>query len=224
MSENTSSRTDVACTDQRGGFEFIETVEDHEIEVDYSWRYVDRIQLAEGQTKRIDDPDGYFGGDEEYSCTCGAEFDSEADAKDHLHAMAARGPPVETASRPRPIEWQDQTETICGGQVEVVLSAGRSVGRVLDGAEYLVATSRATYTPPANYTFDDWGPLESGRLMLPNGRPQYSPTLLSRVLETLSPSYSYHPERFTIFYRGADALYVEGLKQGIMIAERSTTD
>ena len=69
MSENTSSRTDVACTDQRGGFEFIETVEDHEIEVDYSWRYVDRIQLAEGQTKRIDDPDGYFGGDEEYSCT-----------------------------------------------------------------------------------------------------------------------------------------------------------
>ncbi|QIO25322.1 hypothetical protein [Haloarcula sp. JP-L23] len=92
MSENTSSQTDVAYADQRGGFEFIETVEDHEIAIDYSWRYVDRIHLEEGQTKRIDDPDGYFGGDEEYSCTCGAEFDSEADAKDHLHAwlLAAR--------------------------------------------------------------------------------------------------------------------------------------
>lgn len=224
MSENTSSRTKVACADQRSGFEFIETVEDHEIEIDYSWRYVDRIHLEEGQTKRIDDPDGYFGGDVEYSCTCGAEFDSEADATEHLRAMAARGPPVETAARPRPIEWQDQTEAIYDGQVEAVLSAGRSVGRVLNGAEYLVATSRTTYTPPANYTFDDWAPLEAGRLTLPNGRPQFSPTLLSRVLETLSPSYSYHPERFTIFYRGADALYIEGPTEGIMIAERSTTE
>ncbi|QIO25042.1 hypothetical protein [Haloarcula sp. JP-L23] len=224
MSENTSSRTDIECADQSGGFQFRPSSGDHEIEIDYSWRYVDRIELAEGQTKRIDDPDGYFGGDEEYSCTCGAEFDSETDAKDHLHAMAARGPPVKTASRPRPIEWQDQTEAICDGQVEIILSAGRSVGRVLDGAEYLVTTSRATYTPPANYTFDDWGPLESGRLTLPNGRPQFSSTLLTRVLETLSPSYNYHPERFTIFYRGADALYVEGPTEGIMIAECSTAE
>jgi len=155
---------------------------------------------------------------------CGAEFDSAADAKGHPHAMAARGPPVETASRPRPIEWQDQTETICGGQVEVVLSAGRSVGRVLDGAEYLIATSRTTYTPPENYRFDDWSPLASGRLTLPNGRPQFSLTLLSRVLETISPSYSYQPKRFTIFYRGADALYIEGPTGGVMIAERSTTE
>jgi len=102
-----------------------------------------------------------------------------------------------------------------------ILSAARGAGQLIDGAEYLIATTRTTYTPPASYAFEDWTPLQSGRLSNHRNDPLFSDRLLSRVLATLSSGHQYVPDRYTLYFRGHEPLYLEGPSGGIVIAERT---
>jgi hypothetical protein len=223
MSTDSSTPTEAATHDHSGGFQFTNLAGDHEIEAAYSWRYVDRIQLQEGDTVRIEDTDGYYGEDEEFCCTCGEEFESEAAAKAHLREQAVQGPPVPNADAPNPISWQDEVTNECDGFVQLRLGRGRSTGKVVDGQEYLVAVSRATYMPPAGFRFDAWEPLESGRLTFPSGRPLFSARLLSRALATLVDGHRYSPERYTLYYLGEDGMLLEGPTDAILVAPKQTS-
>jgi hypothetical protein len=59
-------------SEQPAGFEFDTTNGSHEIEADYSWRYVDRIYVTDdGQIVRAEDTDGHYGQDESFDrCSC----------------------------------------------------------------------------------------------------------------------------------------------------------
>jgi hypothetical protein len=116
--------------------------------------------------------------------------------------------------------WQDELDTAFDEGVEYVPSTARSAG-IIDGAQYLIATARTTYTPPANYGFEDLEPLQSGRLSNHRNDSLFSARLLSRALATLSRGYQYEPERYTLYFRGHEPLYLEGPNGGIMIAERT---
>jgi len=204
------------------GFEFDTATDSHEIEASYSWRYADRIYVDDdGEIVRSQDTDGYYGHDESFECSCGETFSSEAEAKDHLRDERVRGPPVPTAEQPGTLCWQEESETAFDGRVEYVPSTARGTGRIVDGADYLIATARTTYTPPANYAFEDWKPLKSGRLSNHQNEPLFSARLLSRALTMLSSGYQYTPERYTLYFRGHEPLYLEGPGGGIAIAERT---
>lgn len=210
-----------AQSDEHAGFQFGTATDSHEVEASYSWRYVDRIYVTDdGEVVRSQDTDGYYGHDESFECSCGETFPSESEAKDHLRDKRARGPPVPTTEQPRSLNWQDESNTAFDGRVEYVPSSTRGAGRIIDGAEYLIATARTTYTPPSNYAFDDWEPLQSGRLSNHRNDPLFSKRLLSRALVTLSKSYQYISERYTLYFRGHEPLYLEGPEGGIVIAER----
>jgi len=211
-----------AQSDETAGFEFGAATDDHEIDASYSWRYVDQIYVTDdGDIARLQDTDGYYGNDESFECSCGATFDSESDAKGHLREKRVRGPPVPTVEQPSELRWKDESDTGFGDRVEYVLSAVRGAGQVVDGAEYLIATARNTYTPPVNYGFEDWGPLQSGRLSNHRNEPLFTARLLSRALATLSNGCQYTPERYTLYFRGHEPLYLEGPDGGIVIAERT---
>jgi len=115
--------------------------------------------------------------------------------------------------------WQEKSDTAFDGHVEYVPSTARGAGRIVDGADYLIATARTTYTPPVNYRFDDWEPLQSGRLSNHQNDPLFSARLLSRALSTLSSGYQYARDRYTLYFRGHEPLYLEGPEGGIAIAE-----
>jgi hypothetical protein len=210
-----------AQADDPAGFEFEAATDSHEVEASYSWRYVDRIYISgDGEVVRSQDTDGYYGNDETFECSCGESFSCEGDAKAHLRDERVRGPPVPTAKQPRDISWQDESDTAFDGRIEFVKSSAGSAGLVTDGAEYLIATARTTYTPPANYAFDEWAPLQSGRLSTHRNDPLFTDRLLARATATLSTGYQYTPERFTLYFRGHEPLYLEGPEGGIVVAER----
>ena len=223
MSTDSSTQSEAPAHDHSGGFEFVTPADDHEIEASYSWRYVDRIQLQEGDPVRIQDTDGYYAEDEEFRCTCGEEFESEAAAKTHLREQAVQGPPVPNADAPTPISWQEEVTDVFGGLVQIRLGRGRSTGKVVDGQEYLVAVSRSTYTPPAGFRFDAWEPLESGRLTFPSGRPLFSARLLSRALAAVVDGHRYSPERYTLYFLGDDGMLLEGPADAVLIAPKQSS-
>lgn len=128
-----------------------------------------------------------------------------------------RMPPIPEADRPAPLVWDEDPVTGFDGHVTLLQHSRDLVGKVLSGADYLVATSRATVTPPASFQFDTWEPLQSGRLAFRSGEPQFSPYWLGRVMASLVDSPSYVPERFTIYYRGIEPLYIEGPAGGIVL-------
>jgi len=221
MATTNHSEKQVDQSTQPIGFGFGTSNDSHEIEASYSWRYVDRIYVDDGTVVRSQDTDGYYNNDESFECTCGEEFACEADAKGHLREERVRGPPVPTADQPREFSWQAESETGFGGRVEYILSTTRGAGQLIDGAEYLIATARTTYTPPASYAFEDWTPLQSGRLSNHRKDPLFSERLLSRALATLSGGHQYVPDRYTLYFRGHEPLYLEGPSGGIVIAERT---
>jgi hypothetical protein len=222
MATTDATPEQVEQSDEPAGFEFEAATDSHEVEAAYSWRYVDRIYVTEdGEVVRSQDTDGYYGNDETFECSCGETFSCEGDAKAHLREERVRGPPVPSAEQPSELRWQDKSDTGFDGRVEYILSTTRGAGQVVDGAEYLIATARSTYTPPANYAFGDWGLLQSGRLSNHRNDSLFSAQLLSRALATLSSGYQYVPERYTLYFRGHEPLYIEGPGGGIVIAERT---
>ena len=222
MATNSSDPEQDTQSDRTASFEFDTATDSHEVEASYSWWYVDRIYVDDdGEVVRSQDTDGYYGNDESFECSCGETFACEADAKAHLREERVRGPPVPTAEQPRKLHWQDESDTGFDGQVEYILSAARGAGQVIDGAEYLIATARITYTPPANYAFEDWTPLQSGRLSNHRNEPLFSERLLSRALATLVSGHQYLPDRYTLYFRGQEPVYLEGPEGGIVIAERT---
>ena len=222
MATNSPTPEQDAQSDTTAGFEFEAATESHEVEASYSWRYVDQIYVNDdGEVVRSQDTDGYYGNDESFECACGETFASEDEAKTHLRDERVRGPPVQTTEQPGEMTWQDESDTAFDGRVEYVASSTLGAGQVVDGAAYLIATARATYTPPANYAFEDWEPLQSGRLSNHRNEPLFSERLLSQAIATLSSGYQYTAERFTLYFRGHGPLYVEGPEGGIVIAERT---
>lgn len=222
MATTDATPEQVEQSDEPAGFKFEAAIDSHEVEAAYSWRYVDRIYVTEdGDIVRSQDTDGYYGNDETFECSCGETFSCEGDAKAHLREERVRGPPVPTAEQPSELCWQGESDTGFDGRVEYILSATRGAGQVIDGAEYLIVTARTTHTPPANYAFEDWGPLRSGQLSNHRNEPLFSAELLSRALATLASGYQYVPERYTLYFRGHEPLYLEGPDGGIVIAERT---
>ena len=206
MTTTNSTTEQVEQSEQPAGFEFDTGNGSHEIEADYSWRYVDRIYVTDdGQIVRAEDTDGYYGQDESFTCSCGETFASEGDAKAHLRDEQVRGPPVPTADQPGELSWQDEVQPAFDGCVEYVPSTAQR--------------ARDTYTPPANYGFEDWEPLQAGRLSNHRNDSLFSARLLSRAVATLSNGYQYTPDRYTLYFRGHEPLYLEGPEGGIAVAE-----
>ncbi|MDQ2075045.1 hypothetical protein RBH20_21250, partial [Haloarcula sp. H-GB4] len=52
------------------------------------------------------------------------------------------------------------------------------------------------------------------------GDPLFSARLLSKAIATLSTGHQYVPDRYTLYFRGHTALYLEGPRGGVIIAER----
>ncbi|EMA25223.1 hypothetical protein [Haloarcula argentinensis] len=129
------------------------------------------------------------------------------------------GQPIAVAKPPSPFVWKDEVVSAFDGAVTVRPESARYsiAGKVVDGAEYLVATARETFTPPTDYQFQSWDVLQSGRLALRSGEPQFPPADVSRAVATLAKHPAYQPERFTIFYRGCEPVYIEGPDAGIVI-------
>ncbi|GGM53430.1 hypothetical protein [Haloarcula argentinensis] len=127
--------------------------------------------------------------------------------------------PIPVVKPPSPFVWKNEVISAFDGAVTVRPESARYsiAGKVVDGAEYLVATARETFTPPADYQFQLWDVLQSGRLALRSGEPQFPPADVSRAVATLSKHPAYQPERFTIFYRGCEPVYIEGPDAGIVI-------
>ncbi|NLV14046.1 hypothetical protein [Haloarcula argentinensis] len=127
--------------------------------------------------------------------------------------------PIPVVKPPSAFVWQDEVVPALDGAITVRPESARYpiAAKVVDGAEYLVATARETFTPPADYQFQSWGPLQSGRLALRSGEPQFPPADVSRAIATLAKHPAYQPERFTIFYRGCEPVYIEGPDAGIVI-------
>ncbi|GGM53443.1 hypothetical protein [Haloarcula argentinensis] len=221
MTTTDPTQTQDGQPDQQAGFDFSRPRQEHEIEVSYSWEYVDTIYMDDdGEVVRSQDTDGCYGNDESFECTCGEAFGCEADAKAHLRSEGFRGPPVPVTDHPEELRWQNETSTVFEGQVECVPDVANSAAKVVDDAEFLIATARTTLTPPADHEFDSWEPLQSGRLSNHHGDPLFSARLLSKAIATLSTGHQYVPERYTLYFRGHTALYLEGPGGGILIAER----
>ncbi|NLV08268.1 hypothetical protein GOC83_19305 [Haloarcula rubripromontorii] len=127
--------------------------------------------------------------------------------------------PIPVVKPPSPFVWTDDVVPAFDGAVTVRPESARYpiAATVVDGAEYLVATARETFTPPADYRFQSWNELQSGRLALRSGEPQFPPADVSRAIATLAKRPTYQPERFTVFYRGLEPLYIEGPNAGIVI-------
>jgi hypothetical protein len=207
--------------DQQAGFDFSKPNQKHEIEVSYSWGYVDTIHMDDnGEIVRSQDTDGYYRNDESFECACGETFGCEGEAKAHIRDESFRGPPVPVAGHPEELSWKNETMPGFDDRVEYIPDVANTAGKVVEGADYLIATTRATLTPPADYEFEDWEPLQSGRLSNHRGDPLFSARLLSKAIATLSTGHQYVPDRYTLYFRGHTALYLEGPSGGIIIAER----
>ncbi|AJF28042.1 hypothetical protein SG26_20045 (plasmid) [Haloarcula sp. CBA1115] len=221
MTATDPTQTQDGQPDQQAGFDFSKPGQEHEIEVSYSWGYVDTIYMDDdGELVRSQDTDGYYRNDESFECTCGETFGCESKAKSHIRSEGFRGPPVPVAGHPEALRWENETITDFGGNVEFIPDVANTAGKVVSGADYLIATARTTLTPPADHGFDSWEPLQSGRLANHRGDPLFSARLLSKAIATLSTGHQYVPERYTLYFRGHTALYLEGPGGGILIAER----
>lgn len=222
MATHSSTPDEDGQSDSAAGFAFTAGTDSHEIEVSYSWQHVDRIYVDDnGDVVRSEDTSGRYGNDESFECVCGATFACEPEAKAHLRDKRVQGAPVPTVEQPGTLSWQEESNTAFDGCIKYVASSTRGAGRIIDGATYLIATARATYTPPANYAFEDWEPLQSGQLSNHRNEPLFSERLLSQAIATLSSGYQYSPERYTLHFRGHEPLYLEGPESGIAIAERT---
>lgn len=202
------------------GFAFGAPSSEHEVTEAYSWRYFNKCRITRsGRIKEIQDTDGVYGEDSEYSCECGAEFDTKDEALRHLRKYAAaRQPPVPTVDYQ--ISWADQQEVSLCGVVQVQPDTTHTFGRVLNstGTEFLAATARARYEPPNSFAFESWGPLVDGRMQWPDGTPLFRPQNLTRALDKLVDGRDYIRERYTIHFGGHRPLVIEGPSDAIIVA------
>lgn len=212
------------------GFIFDPDVEEHVVDVKYRRVYVDEIKVGPGGVKRYTDTDGVFGPDDSFECTCGRSFPNEEKAKDHVRKVA-REVAINTAPVPEvPTPLTFGTDHYDGDHpFRAELSPCRSAGRVIDGEDYLIATARECFKPPESYLFASWQPLSSGRLTAENvdgadlNGKIFSPILLARAMAYLSDkSPIYDPEKYTIYFRGHEALYIQGPKDGVVVAPRKS--
>ena len=135
MTATDPTQTQDGHPDQQAGFDFSKPGQEHEIEVSYSWGYVDTIYMDDdGELVRSQDTDGYYRNDESFECSCGETFGCEAEAKAHIRDKAFRGPPVPVAGHPEELCWENEAVTGFDERVEyipdVANTAGKVVGRV----------------------------------------------------------------------------------------------
>lgn len=209
-----------------GGFAFPlqpSSSPEHRIEVEYSRHYTDEIRIEGNEVVEIQDDDGYFSPDDRIVCSCGEEFDNREQAKEHLDNYRTRFndlPPYQSLKHP--VSFKDEKITILEGCVAGYPSTANHLLIVESGSDYLVATARETYTPPANYAFEDWEPIKSGRLRQEyddTSRRLFLPSSLRDALQVLTGNqHEYDPERYTVYFRGEEPLYIEGGGKGVLLA------
>ena len=192
--------------------------EQHVIELNYSWKYVDTIEVHDNRLVEVADMDGYPAEDLEFHCRCGKEFSSKEEAEAHLRRRAVGTIPYPFL--PRPIRWKDEVTSICDGRVHCILNHSNLMGRLVKGSNYLTATARTILTPPEQYQFETWEPLVNGRLTRPDGSVLFDPYHLKLALGYLSEAAHYQPERYLIHFRGEAPLFIEGNGRAILIAPR----
>lgn len=165
-----------------------------------------------------------------YRCrTCEEDFDTEEQAEDHLKRMLSRwrsryglpGTAQETQEKYQELMLLDEKDENTIDERAVVLQVNRAntVGIISDGLDHLFATTRHEYSLPADYNFDEWGPLNSGRLCFPNGDLRITVRLLEGAIGHLAPDpLDYDPEKFTLYERGDSPFLLTGPKGAIVIA------
>jgi hypothetical protein len=219
--ETTEPTTD---SEQNRGFDFGNPESDHDVTIAYNWRYVDSLYVTEDGIKRSHDSDGYPAedGNDDVRCSCGKEFDSVEEGRTHLKRVEApNAPPLDV---PRAVTWRDERTKIHDGYVEVIPNRSKALGKVVDGSSYLVATARERFHPPERFQFKDWCPLVDGPLTWGDGSPLFSYRRLRRALGAITPAADYEPERYTIHFRGQQALFIEGAGSGIVVAKLGNED
>ncbi|SEO48111.1 hypothetical protein SAMN05216388_101334 [Halorientalis persicus] len=213
-------------SEQNSGFDFGNPESDHDVTVAYNWRYVDSLYVTEDGIKRSQDTDGYPAedGNDAVQCSCGEEFDSVEEGRTHLKQVGTLSiPPLDI---PRAVTWRDERTKIHNGpvEVEVVPNRSKALGKVVKGADYLVATAREAYHPPERFQFENWDPLIDGRLTWGDGSPLFRSRCLRRALGAIAPSADYEPARYTIHCRGQRGLFIEGAGTGIVVAHLENND
>jgi hypothetical protein len=213
-------------SEQNSGFDFGNPESDHDVTVAYNWRYVDSLYVTEDGIKRSQDTDGYPAedGNDAVQCSCGEEFDSVEEGRTHLKQVGTLSiPPLDI---PRAVTWRDERTKIHNGpvEVEVVPNRSKALGKVVKGADYLVATAREAYHPPERFQFENWDPLIDGPLTWGDGSPLFRSRWLRRAFGAVAPSADYEPERYTIHFRGKQALFIEGAGTGIVVAHVENND
>lgn len=198
----------------------------HIVEIEYSRIYTDEIRIRDGEVSEERDNDGNFCSDGTIKCSCGEEFADRNEATKHIETYQQRffdpAPIPETSPS---ILFEDEPADIFEGCVSIrgrADSAIDAIAVVESGSDYLAATARETFQPPANHDFENWEPLTDGRLTHHYGdepKPMFRATYLKQALRVLTGGRSsYQPERYTVFFRGENPLYIEGGGKGVLIA------
>lgn len=230
--DTTTSVSGKVTTEQAGffgGFVFQPTdgeAQKHLVEIEYNRVYTDEICIKDGEVVEERDDDGHFCSDNIIKCSCGKKFEDRDEAKEHIETYRHRFfDPAPIPEIPPSGQFKDEPEDIFGGCVSLRSRADSSIDAIAvveSGSDYLAATAREIFHPPANYDFENWEPLSDGRLTHrydDEPRPMFRASYLKQALGVLTGGRgSYQPERYTVFFRGEDPLYIEGDGKGVAIA------
>ncbi|WP_434529882.1 hypothetical protein ACODNH_00010 (plasmid) [Haloarcula sp. NS06] len=96
-----------------------------------------------------------------------------------------------------------------------------TAGKVVEGADFLIATARATLTPPANHEFGDSGATAIWPPVEPLWRPAVLGTALVEDHRDALDGASVRPRPVhAVFPRAHSTVLMEGPSGGIIVAER----
>lgn len=151
-----------------------------------------------------------------YECrNCDEQFETEAEAKEHVerkyNTWKARhtlpGVPHNSVAESvkSQVQFHELEQIRCDGVgVSLRPSWGKRIGEIEDGAEYLIASSRRSFTLPPDYEFGSWKPLEGGKLTYPDGSPRIGEYPLEKAIRYLSVGVgaNYDSEKYTLYDRG----------------------
>lgn len=222
---NGNHNADHALEDFDGGFTFNFSQADeakHKVEVDWERHYTDEIRVTSSGVVERRDEDGFCGADSRIQCSCGKQFDNRKEAKDHLATYQRRFLDVPPLPELRNSSVQRE-DTVFNGLVEGKIISGNHICVVTDGHDYLVATARESFQPPENYAFDGWDPISSSGRMRYQAENRTGPMFRVQYLReamqwVTGHRANYDPDRYTIYFRGNEPLYIEGAGNGVILA------
>jgi hypothetical protein len=186
-------------------------------------------RLLEGEFGR---PEYAYLSNYTYRCTCcDREFETEEAATAHLKAQYQlwlsqyRLPGTEKhPNEPGyPLHFGPE-EQLTIGEFEIVGRKNRTNTCVLvtEGTKLCRATSRRSFSLPANYKFETWPALhQDGDLTFPDGEPRIRERQLAAAIRYLSSAAlfdTYDPTNFTLYDRGDAPFLLQRHGEAILIA------